>query len=206
VPATPSVEPGLGRGKTGRGGEARLVQPRRRPLACAGLGQMIGELIHVVVEACRVPSLHRVGDPEVKALAAQEGKAPEQCLADLLMGEGESRLPAFLGDHQPRLLGRLERIQQLVFACVRYSLQEIEGEIASNAGSGGENGLGPVGDAVDATSQNEPYRLRHFDLADLDLRQPVAGSVHQTAFFCQVAIDLLDEKRHSLGLREDQLD
>src|SRR6266436_5887011 len=78
--------------------------------------------------------------------------------------------------------------------------QEFERERPPNTGCGGQDALRGFANAVDAASENKSNRLRHLDLANLDLWKPFAGRIRQAMLLGQMPVDLLHEEGDPFGL------
>ena len=125
--------------------------------------------------------LECVGDTPVQALPAHERQPAEKRLADLLVGEDETRLPALFGDHQPCPLGLFQGVEQIVLGLLGERRQELKGECPSDACGGRQDALRGLADPVDAAAEHQPDRFGHLDFADLDLGQPVPRRIREPA-------------------------
>jgi hypothetical protein len=93
-------------------------------LARSGLGQMIGELVRVLVEDVACSLLDGLGDPPVQALAAQRREAAEQVWRICSWAKTKRGLRPFLGGDQARALGLFQGVEQRLLAGVRHRRQE----------------------------------------------------------------------------------
>ena len=175
-----------------------------RPFPGPRLHQVVGKITRIFIEVPGMDPLKRVGDTAMQTLPPHERQPAEKRLADLLMGEDEARPPALLGHQQPGALGCLQGIEQIVLGLLGESRQELKREGPPDTCRGRQDALRGIADAVDAASEHEPDRFRHFDLANLDLGKPFAPRIGQSLLLGQVAIDLLHEERNPFGLGVDQ--
>ena len=173
-----------------------------RPLPSARLHEVVGKVAHMFIEVTGVNPFESVGDTTVQALPAHERHPAEKSLADLLVGKDEARLPALLGHQQPGALSLVQGVEQIFLCLLGKRRQEFERERPPDAGCGGQDALRGFADAVDAASENKSNRLRHLDLADLDLWKPFARRIRQAMLLGEMPVDLLDEEGNPFGFIE----
>ena len=190
----------LGRRKSRGRRRASLKQVLCRPLPGAGLHEVVGKIAHMFIEVPGVNPFEGVGDTTVQALPAHERHPAEKGLTDLLVSKDEAGLPALLGHQQPGPLGLVQGVEQIVLFLFGKRHQEFKGKGPTDAGGSGQDALRGFADAVDAAPENEPNRLRHLDLANLDLWKPFACRIRQAMFLGQMPVDLLDEEGDAFGL------
>ena len=161
---------------------------------------MVGKVGNMFIEVAGMNPFEDVGDTAVQALPAHERHPAEKSLTDLLVGKDEARLPALPGHQQPSALSLVQGIEQIVLLLLGNRHQELERERPPNTGCGGQDALRGFANAVDAAPENQSHRLRHLDLANLDLRKPFAGRIREAMLLGQMPVDLFHEEGDPFGL------
>src|SRR5438034_5303264 len=166
----------------------------------ARLHEVIGKVADMLIEVPGVNPHEGVGDTSVQALPAHERHPAEQSLTDLLVGKNEARLPPFMRHDEPRALDLVQSVEQIIVLLLGKRRQKLERERPPNTGCGGQDALRGFANAVDAAPENQSHRLRHLDLANLDLRKPFAGRIREAMLLSQMPVDLLHEEGDPFGL------